>query len=395
MDAQSKPLTAFITHRGLYECTVMPFGLTNAPATFQRLMDIVLAGLKWQCCLVYLDDIIVYSPTFEQHLADLTKVFIALAEANLTLKASKCNFCQKEVKYLGHIITPEGIKPDPALIETVIKFEEPKKVKDVQAFLGLTGYYRRFIHNYAKIAEPLHKLLRYKQNDAPRSIFMWTEDCTNAFNKLKQYLTSPPIMQAPNFSFPFVLELDACEYGIGCVLTQEIENKKYVIAYASRTLTTSERKYSAVEREALAIVWATKYFRQYIEGGPVIVRSDCKALEWLKKARDPTGRLARWAMKISSFHIIIQHRPGNSNANGDFMSRYPIKTAKSTSIEINSIEVGLNILEGTNLLDDIQTEQRKDPRLNRIIQSIMSKPTPSFNMKHTSYLGMHQTQKWF
>lgn len=386
MDEKSKSLTAFITHRGLFECTVMPFGLTNAPATFQRLMDIVLAGLKWKCCLVYLDDIIVYSTTFEQHLQDLRNVFIALAEANLTLKATKCNFCRREMKYLGHIITSDGIKPDPALIETVVKFEIPQKIKDVQAFLGLTGYYRRFVQNYAKIAEPLHKLLRFTQKTTPKNSLDWNMDCTTAFNKLKQCLTSPPIMQSPNFAYPFILELDACEYGIGCVLTQEIDKKKHVIAYASRTLSTPERKYSAVEREALAIVWATNHFRQYIEGGPVIVRSDCKALEWLKKARDPTSRLARWAMKISPYHIIIQHRPGTSNANGDFMSRYPIESNEPNSVELNSIEAGLNILEGTNLLDNIYNEQRTDPRLEKIIQSLISNPTVPFNIKHTSYV---------
>jgi hypothetical protein len=129
MAPESRPLTAFVTHKGLFECTVTPFGLTNAPATFQRLMDIVLAGLKWQCCLVYLDDIIVYSSTFEQHLQDLRKVFSALADANLTLKASKCNFCRREMTYLGHLITPDGIKPDPGLIDTVAQFPAPKTIK--------------------------------------------------------------------------------------------------------------------------------------------------------------------------------------------------------------------------------------------------------------------------
>ncbi|CAF3775116.1 unnamed protein product [Rotaria sp. Silwood1] len=309
MDDNSRPITAFVTHKGLFECNVMPFGLTNAPATFQRLMDIVLAGLKWQCCLVYLDDIIVYSPTFEQHIHDLRNVFTALAEANLTLKASKCHFCRREMKFLGHLITPDGIKPDPGLISTITQFNQPTTLKDVQAFLGLTGYYRRFIKNYAKIAEPLLRLLRSQSSSEKNHKIDWNADCTVAFNTLKERLISPPIMQSPNFSFPFILELDACEYGIGCVLTQEYENRKYVIAYASRTLSIAERNYSSVEREALAIVWATKHFRQYLEGGPVLVRSDCKALEWLKTARDPTGRLARWAMKLSPYNIIIQHRP--------------------------------------------------------------------------------------
>ncbi|CAF2018202.1 unnamed protein product [Rotaria magnacalcarata] len=198
-------------------------------------------------------------------------------------------------------------------------------------------------------------------------------------------------MQAPNFSYPFILELNACEYGIGCVLSQEYDNKLSVIAYASRTLIPAERKYSAVEREALAIVWATKHFRQYLEGGPVIVRTDCKALQWLKTARDPTGRLARWAMKLSPYHLIIQHRPGSKNSNGDFMSRYPIQHTTPNQPELNSLESTVNILNDTNILDNIRSEQQKDPRLARIIQSLVLQPPTPFNSKHAPYILINNT----
>ena len=386
MDPRSRAATAFVTHKGLFEYVVMPFGLTNAPATFQRLMDVVLAGLKWQCCLVYLDDIIVYSPTFEQHLCDLNKVLLALAAAKLTLKASKCNFCRREMKFLGHLITPDGIKPDPDLTSTVTQFVQPKKLKDVQAFLGLTGYYRRFIKNYAKIAEPLLKLLRNQKSFPTNHHLQWNEYCTSAFQTLKQHLISAPIMNPPDFNYPFILELDACEYGIGCILTQEYDNRKYVIAYASRTLVPAERNYSAVEREALVIVWATKYFRQYLEGGPVLVRSDCKALEWLKTARDPTGRLARWAMKLSPYHIIIQHRPGTANPNGDFMSRYPLPSSDAEAPQLNTMDLAINIWEGTNILADIQAQQQQDPRLTRIMQRLQTHPAPPLTNQQAPYL---------
>ena len=386
MDTESRPITAFVTHKGLFECVVMPFGLTNAPATFQRLMDVVLAGLKWRCCLVYLDDIIVYSSTFEQHLIDLQSVFTALANAHLTLKASKCNFCRRMMKFLGHLITPDGIKPDPDLTATITKFHQPTKIKDVQAFLGLTGYYRRFIQNYAKIAEPLFQLLRSHQSSSNRAAIVWNDACTTAFDTLKQRLVSSPIMQPPNFLHPFILELDACEYGIGCVLTQEYNSKKHVIAYASRTLSSAERNYSSVEREALAIVWATKHFRQYLEGGPVIVRSDCKALQWLKSARDPTGRLARWAMKLSPYNIVIQHRPGTSNPNGDFVSRYPIENTDALKIELSTIESAVNIWENTNVLDDVQLKQTQDPRLHQIIQRLKGNLSVPFGDKHAPYV---------
>lgn len=386
MDQESRPLTAFVTHKGLFECAVMPFGLTNAPATFQRLMDIVLAGLKWKCCLVYLDDIIVYSSSFEQHLLDLQKVLTALADAHLTLKSSKCNFCRHEMKFLGHIITPYGIKPDPDLTATIQNFSRPTKVKDVQAFLGLTGYYRRFIRNYAKLAGPLLKLLRSNKSSNNQTTIHWDDDCTVALDSLKQKLTSAPIMKPPDFNYPFILELDACEYGIGCVLTQEYDDHKHVIAYASRTLSAAERNYSSVEREALAIVWATKHFRQYLEGGPVIVRSDCKALQWLKSARDPTGRLARWAMKLSPYNIVIQHRPGSANPNGDFVSRYPASNVTVPDAEVSAIEYSVNIWENTNILDDIQRQQSQDPRLYRIIQALKQSPNLPFGDKHGPYI---------
>lgn len=384
MDKNSKEKTAFVTHKGLFEFNVMPFGLTNAPATFQRLMDIVLAGLKWQCCLVYLDDVVIYSPTFEQHLIDLEKIFQTLKSANLTLKASKCQFCRREMKYLGHVITSNGIKPDPDLIKSVTNFPQPRKVKDVQSFLGLTGYYRRFIKDYAKIAEPLLKQIRNSQRSNHH--LQWSSECTDTFETLKKKLTHAPIMNTPNFEQPFILELDACEYGLGAVLTQEYNDNKYVIAYASRTLSTIERKYGATEREGLAIVWATKHFRPYLEGNKIYIRSDCKALEWMRTAKDVTGRLARWAMKLSAFQIEeIKYRPGKANANADSLSRNPIPDEMNYQYELSTVETAINIWEGTNILDDIKNQQRADKKLTPIIQRLESNPSASFNDKRNPH----------
>ena len=404
MDKDSKEKTAFITHKGLYEFNVMPYGLTNAPATFQRLMDVVLAGLKWQCCLVYIDDVIIYSPTFDQHLNDLKEVFQTLREANLTLKASKCYFCRREMKYLGHIITQDGIKPDPTLIKAVSDFPQPKTIKDVQSFLGLSGYYRRFIKDYAKIAEPLNKQLRQLKDKNYH--LNWTSECTNALETLKKKLTNAPIMSTPNFKEPFILELDACEYGLGAVLAQEYDKKKFVIAYASRTLSPPERNYSATEREALAIVWATQHFRPYLEGTKVLIRSDCKALQWLMNAKDVSGRLARWAMKLSAFQIeSIQYRPGHANANADSLSRNPLTTTSSIEnqvlerkeekennifkekdsnmtrkpYDVSAIDTIINVWENTNILNNVKNEQIADHSLNRIIQQIKTNPSPEFN----------------
>lgn len=400
MDKQSIEKTAFVTHKGLYEFNVMPYGLMNAPATFQRLMDIVLAGLKWQSCLVYIDDIVIYSPTFNQHLIDLKNVLQALRDANLTLKLSKCCFCRKEMKYLGHVITQEGIKPDPNLTKAVSNFPQPKTIKDVQSFLGLSGYYRRFIQNYAKIAEPLFKQLRQLKDKNYH--LKWTPECTIAFETLKQKLTSAPIMSTPNFNQPFILELDACDYGLGAVLAQEYDKRKFVIAYASRTLSSAERNYGATEREALAIVWATQHFRPYLDGTTVLVRSDCKALQWLKKAKDVSGRLARWAMKLSAFHIEnIQYRPGAANANADSLSRNPINhtsneekltndndttTYQADIHEVSALETILNVWENTNVLDDIKEEQQADSKLNPIIERLKANPSPEFNDKRQPFV---------
>ena len=385
MDEKSSEKTDFITHKGLYEFKVMPYGLTNAPATFQRLMDIVLAGLKWQCCLVYIDDVIIYSPSFEQHLKELKKVFEALHAANLTLKASKCHFCRRETKYLGHIITPKGVKPDPTLVKSVIDFPLPTRIKDVQSFLGLTGYYRRFIKNYARIAEPLIKQLRHSSTGNHH--LQWSPEYTTAFESLKEKLTTAPIMNMPNFEHPFILEVDACEYGLGAVLSQEYDNHKYVIAYASRILSAAERKYGATEREALAFVWATKHFRAYIEGSKVLIRSDCKALKWLRNAKDITGRLAKWAMKLSTYQIeSINYRPAQQNGNADSLSRNPQRDVTNNEPQLMAIETAINLWENTNILDQIKAQQTTDPKLKYIIEKLQSNKTPIFSTKRNPYV---------
>ncbi|CAF1393237.1 unnamed protein product, partial [Rotaria sp. Silwood1] len=368
---------AFITHRGLYEFLVMPFGLSNAPATFQRLMDLILAGIKWQSCLVYIDDIVVFSSTFEQHLKDLSSVFDRLKTAGLTHKASKCDFCRKELKYLGHIITPDGIKPDPGLIDSVKLFPQPTRLKDIQSFLGLTGYYRKFIKDYAKIRS-------HQKSKRPPNNIEWSVECTIAFERLKTALTQAPILRAPNFNEPFILETDACDYGLGAVLTQEYDNKKFVIAYASRTQTTAERNYFPTEKEALAIYWATKHFRPYLEGTKSYIRSDCRALQWLLETKDSSGRLARWAISLSAFNIVsIKYKPGKTNTNSDSLSRYPLSNLAvlNGTTPIST----LNFWDNCTLLENIRIEQYKDPHLHIIIDKLSGLSHPFINNLYPSF----------
>ncbi|CAF5042976.1 unnamed protein product, partial [Rotaria magnacalcarata] len=325
LDEESRPKTAFVTHAGLYHFTVMPFGLTNAPATFQRLMDLVLGGLKWSCALVYLDDIIVYSPTFSSHLQHLESVLQQIQENGLTLHLSKCQFCKTKLRYLGHVVSQTGIEPDPEKIRAVRDYLVPTRLKEVRTFLGLTSYYRRFIKNYAAIAEPLISLTRNSDNKP----FQWTSLCQQAFDHLRHLLIEAPIIAYPQFDKTFILQLDASDFGLSAILAQKLVDddgvqREHVIGYASRTLTSSERKFSPTERECLAIVYGCSHFRPYLEGVRFTILTDHKALKWLHQTKDLNSRLARWAMQIAAYDVDIQHRSGADNTNCDALSRAPI-----------------------------------------------------------------------
>eukprot|EP00112_Aurelia_sp_Birch-Aquarium-sp1_P022168 Seg6151.1 transcript_id=Seg6151.1/GoldUCD/mRNA.D3Y31 product="Retrovirus-related Pol polyprotein from transposon 297" protein_id=Seg6151.1/GoldUCD/D3Y31 len=221
-----------IGNKGHWEFNVMPFGLTNAPATFQRLMDYVLTGLHWSQCLVYLDDVIIFGRDFEEHLTRLRTVLTRLNAAGLSLKPSKCHWAKTEVKYLGHVIDGEGIKPDPSKLLAVKDFPVPENRTEVRAFLVLASYYRRFIPNFAAIAKPLTNVSKTKEGKA----FRWTNEENTSFEHLKELLMQSPILCCPDFNKPFVLQTDASNHGLGAVLTQEQDGVEVAIAYASRQL---------------------------------------------------------------------------------------------------------------------------------------------------------------
>ena len=267
--------TAFITQEGLFEFKVMPFRLCNEPATFQRLMNLVLAGVQWSECLVYLDDIIVLGKTYEDHLQNLSTVLHKLQCANLRLKQPKCAFCRKEVLYLGHKVSREGVSTDPMKVEKVANWPTPTTTQEVQQFLGLSSYYRKFIQNFASIARPLQHLTERGRT------FAWTTECANSFAVLKQRLTSAPILVFPDCSKPFILDTDASQDGIGAVLSQTHEGAERVVAYASRSMTKAERKYCVTRKELLAVVVFTKLFRPYLLGQSFKLRTDHGSLTWL------------------------------------------------------------------------------------------------------------------
>ncbi len=314
MDEASKEKTAFITEGGLFEYNVMPFGLTNAPATFQRFMDATLAGLKWQCLLVYLDDIIIFSPTFEQHMIDLREVFGRLREVNIQLKPSKCHFFQNEIKYLGHIVSRHGIATDPDKVKAITELKSPKDASELRTFLGMCSYYRKFIPRFAELCGGLFELTHMG------TPFLWTEAEERTFLDIKQRLISAPILAHPNFEHPFIVQTDASDHGLGAVLVQRFDMQEKVITFLSRTMQAAEKKWDTREKEALAIIWACESLRPYLVGSKFIIETDHSSLVWIKNAKTP-ARLVRWACRLAEFDYEVLHRPGKANANADGLSR--------------------------------------------------------------------------
>jgi len=313
---EDKPKTAIITQRGLFEYNVMPFGLTNAPGTFQRLMDEVLRETLDEFTAVYIDDIVIYSNTFEEHLQHVEEVLRRLKEANLIIKLGKCTFNQEEIKLLGHIVGRNGIRTDPEKIEKVKNYPRPTNLKELRGAIGLFTYYRKFVPEFAKLARPLHELSKKNVK------FEWEEKQEKAFEILKKKLTESPILGNPDFTKPFELTTDASKEGLGVILSQRDEkNQEKVIAYGSRSLKPSETNYAATELEMLAVYWGINYFVKYLMIKPFKVLTDHSALKALQNTIKPVGRRARWIMDLQQYNFEIQHRSGKSNKNADALSR--------------------------------------------------------------------------
>ena len=242
MTEDSKPLTAFtVGLLGFYECVRMPFGLTNAPATFQYLMETCLGEMHLKWCIIYLDDIIVFSRTLEEHIERLRGVFLKLAATGLRLKPSKCKFFKSRVNYLGHIVSKEGIKTDPKKIEAIKKWLVPMTVTEVRSFLGFTNYYHKFIPQYAQVAKPLNQLVSRDNANKKKTLVNWTSECQDAFEHLKHLCSQMPVLAYADYTKPFWLHTDASESGLGAVLYQkQTDGTEGVIAYASRTLSRSK-----------------------------------------------------------------------------------------------------------------------------------------------------------
>ena len=366
LDESAREKSAFTTHRGLYEFTRMPFGLCNAPATFQRVMQQVLAGVEWDSVFSFIDDLLVASKTFSEHLNHLREVLQRLRAANLRLKTRKCSLLREETTYLGHVISTEGIKPDPAKTRQVENYPHPTDATKVRQFVGLASFYRRFIPNFATVAAPLHYLT--KKN----VVFCWTPECEDAFQKLKKLLVTAPVLAYPRFGAgqSFVLETDASGVGLGAILSQEQEDGTiHPVAYASRSLDKHERNYGISELETLGLVWAVRYFRPYILGHPCTVYTDHVACLSILNTEKPSGKLARWALTIQEMDLTIKHKPGKANSNADALSR--------NVAVVNSVTTSEEEEEVTDQdLQSLREQQWEDPKLKPMLQYLSDKILP-------------------
>lgn len=300
----------------LYQWRVLPFGLRNAPAEFQRVMDGVLRGLPFARC--YIDDIIVFSDSPEQHIVHLQAVFERIRDSGLKLHSKKCTFFQSEIAFLGHMITPNGLGVQKAKVDALNQIPVPTDISRLRAFLGLASYYRKFVRNFSTLASPLNRLL--KNNEA----WVWGPAQHTAFETLKDRLSSAPVLRRPDPTLPYALHTDWSALGLGAVLTQrDSQGEEYVVAYASRSNNAAEAKYSSYEGECLAAVWAIVHFRPYLFGTPFELVTDHQPLKWLMTSDKLTGKLARWALILQEYDFTVSHRAGTANMDADGLSRNP------------------------------------------------------------------------
>ncbi|KAL0200309.1 hypothetical protein M9458_003496, partial [Cirrhinus mrigala] len=295
VDELCKTKDAFSTPSGHWQYRTLPFGLHGAPATFQRLMDIVLRPHQ-PYAAAYIDDVVIHSEHWDEHLSHLRRVLTELRKAGLTANPRKCHLALSEAEYLGYRVGRGLIKPHPKKVEAVQTAPRPSTKTQVRAFLGLAGYYRCFIPNFSSLASPLTDLTRKGQ---PRSSFS----------------------TAPDFNCPFLVQTDASDTGLGAVLSQVKDGEEHPVIYISRKLTKAEKNYAAVEKEALAVKWAVLELHYYLLGRRFTLITDHAPLQWMARAKETNARVTRWFLALQDFHFDVQHRSGASNANADGLSR--------------------------------------------------------------------------
>lgn len=319
LTARAREISAFITPGGLYSYQVMAFGLRNAPSTFQRLINTVLFGLDG--CAAYLDDVVVYSDTWDQHVLRISALFKRLSEAGLTVNLAKCEFGRATVTYLGKVVGRGEVRPVDAKVTAIVQYPVPVTKKELMRFLGMAGYYRGFCPNFSSVVAPLTDLLRHK------SLYIWSEACQSAFEMVKSLLSSVPVLVAPRADQLFKLQVDASAVGAGAVLLQEdAAGVDRPVSYFSKKFNKHQINYSTIEKEALALVWALQHFEVYVGAVsvPLQVFSDHNPLTFLTSLQCPNQRLMRWCLFLQAYSLDIRHIKGRDNVVADALSRAPV-----------------------------------------------------------------------
>lgn len=386
MDPRDAPKTAFSTPTGHWEFLRMPFGLRNSGSCFSRMISNLLSGLQGTEMFVYLDDIIIFATSLKEHEEKINKLMKRLEKANLKLQPEKCEFLKREVLFLGHIVSQDGLKTDPEKIKSVQKFPKPKDRKNIRQFLGLTGYYRRFIPRYAHIAKPLTRLL---QDDVE---FKWDEDTEKAFKLLQKALCTAPILQYPDFEKPFIITTDASGFAIGAVLSQGKIGKDRPIAYFSRVLRDAELKYETYEKEALAIVEAIKNFRPYVYGYKFFVVTDHQPLVWFRSAQDGNSRVLKWRLKLAEYDYEVIYKPGKLNLNADALSRNPVVE----DVNVITRNQAMKMIDTSTLPQDIQDLiqiTNPEPPPEEIIERVKKRGRPKKDKAKVSDIINHDKRK--
>lgn len=348
MDPGCVHMTVFRTHHGHFEFVVMPFGLTNAPSTFQSIMNSVFGPYLRQFILVFFDDILIYSPTWEDHLCHVRTVFSILRQQQFVLKQSKCVFARKEVVCLGHVVNQRGVKVDEDKITAIRQWPAPNTVKRLRGFLGLAGYYRKFVKDYGTIAASLTQLLK-------KNSFKWSAKASRAFDQLKTMITSTPVLALPDFSANFV-ECDASDIGIGAVLHQNGRP----IAFFSQPLAQRHRKLLAYEMELIGSAKAVRHWRSYFWGNTFVVRTDYYSLKFLLEQRITTSPQQHWISKLLGFDFHVEYKAGGSNVVADALSRRDEEEGSLQAISMPQLAI----------FGTIREEHSENAELQPLIQKI-------------------------
>ena len=371
LSEESKEKTAFTSHLGHYEFNVLSFGLRNAPSSFMRILTDVIRPALGKFATIYLDDILIWSKTFHSHQQNIEEIFKLLLKNGLRVNLEKCEFCKEVIKYLGFLLSKEGIRIDDSNIRPLLDCPAPKNVEQLKSFLGMASYFRKFVEFFAHKAHHLTTLTRH---DKP---WKWGSDEENAFQEIKINLTSPPLLHYPSFELPFYIDCDASSWAVGSCLGQikminGVETE-VPIAYDSKHLSDSQRKWSVIERETYAVIVALQKYYHFIFGRRIIIRSDHKPILAMLNAKDPTGRRGRWAMYLQQFNCDLIYRPGKKNRNADFLSRISPPEEKDEKVATDNTSIS-SVAAAVNLVPaEIKEEQEKDPLCIKILEKYIQK----------------------